>query len=156
MSRQLGPSPPATSEAVSRSMKGNRGKNTSPEVELRRLLREAGLQGYRLHWAKAPGRPDIAYPGRRVAVFVNGCFWHRCPRCQPSLPKTNAEFWARKFELNRERDVRKVVALEAQGWAVVTVWECEIKSEPEKVIERVRAVASGPSRERAGTSHTNC
>ena len=57
--------------------------------------------------SKAPGRPDIAYPGRKVAIFVHGCYWHHCPRCYPNLPKSNPEFWARKFELNRERDARK-------------------------------------------------
>ena len=78
-------------------------------------LRDAGLGGYRLNWKKAPGRPDIAYPGRKLAIFVHGCYWHHCPRCYPNLPKSNPEFWARKFELNRERDARKRRVLEI-GW----------------------------------------
>jgi DNA mismatch endonuclease Vsr len=109
-------------------MQGNKAKNTGPEVFLRKQLREAGYPGYRLHWRQAPGRPDVAYPGRKVAVFVNGCFWHRCPHCQPAMPKSNTEFWARKFSLNAERDERKRRELEAAGWTVVTVWECEIRS----------------------------
>lgn len=137
---QLGPAPPATSLAVSRSMKGNRGKNTAPELELRRLLREAGYPGYRLHWKKAPGHPDIAYPGRKVAIFVNGCFWHRCPTCNPPLPKSNADFWERKFELNRERDCRKAEALESAGWRVIVVWECEIRARPDEVRTKMRHV----------------
>ena len=116
-------------------MQGNKAKNTGPEVLLRKQLREAGYPGYRLHWRQAPGRPDIAYPGRKLAVFVNGCFWHRCPHCQPALPKSNAEFWARKFSLNAERDERKRRELVAAGWTVVTVWECEIRS-----AEALRAV----------------
>lgn len=74
--------PPASSEAVRHSMQGNRGKNTKPELLVRAHLREAGLTGYRLHWHVA-GRPDVAWPGKRVAVMVNGCFWHRCPHCHP-------------------------------------------------------------------------
>jgi DNA mismatch endonuclease (patch repair protein) len=118
-------------------MQANRGKNTRPELRLRRLLREAGHPGYRLHWGKAAGRPDIAYPGRRVAIFVNGCFWHRCPHCGPPLPKANAEFWAQKFLATEARDARQIAALEAAGWTVVTVWECELRAEPERTVERI-------------------
>lgn len=143
MARQLGPAPPASSPAVSRSMKGNRGRDTSPEVFLRRLLRGAGFPGYRLHWGKVPGRPDIAFPGRRVAIFVNGCYWHRCPNCHPSLPKSNTAFWERKFELNQERDRRKTRELEALGWSVVTVWECELKRAPDIVVQRLTRTLTG-------------
>lgn len=121
-------------------MKGNRGTNTKPEVMLRKLLREAGYAGYRLHWRKAPGRPDIAYPGRRVAVFVNGCFWHRCPLCKPPLPHSNAEYWELKFAQNIERDARKVAQLEAAGWTVVTAWECELRTDPDAVVRRIAAI----------------
>ncbi len=118
-------------------MKGNRGQNTKPEIQLRRLLRDAGYSGYRLHWKKAPGRPDIAYPGRRIAIFVNGCFWHRCPHCQPSSPKSHTGYWQRKFDLNRERDARKAEQLEAAGWRVATIWECELRDDPSGVVERL-------------------
>lgn len=137
MANKLGPPPPPTSAAVSKSMKGNTGRNTKPEIVLRRLLREAGYPGYRLHWRNAPGRPDITYPGRKVAIFVNGCFWHRCPHCQPSEPKAHSEFWSRKFELTRERDARKRQELESAGWRVVTVWECELRTDSAAVVERV-------------------
>lgn len=123
---QLPPNPPPSSPATRKTMQANRGKNTKPELELRRLLREAGYPGYRLHWKKAPGHPDIAYPGRKVAIFVNGCYWHRCPHCSPPMPKSNQEFWEAKFALNRERDARKTQELEASGWNVLTLWECEI------------------------------
>lgn len=119
-------SPPASSEAVRKSMKGNRRCDTSPELVMRRRLREAGLAGYRLQW-KAPGHPDIAWPGKKVALFVNGCFWHRCPHCKPSTPKSHVEYWTVKFERNVERDGRNRLALEAQGWTVHVVWECQLK-----------------------------
>lgn len=131
--------PPPTSPAITKSMRGNKPKDTKPEVELRRLLRSAGFGGYRLHW-NAAGRPDIAYPGRRVAIFVNGCFWHRCPHCEPPLPKSNAEFWSEKFRRNQERDQRKKNELERAGWTVLTVWECELREDPSRVLREVTKV----------------
>jgi DNA mismatch endonuclease, patch repair protein len=143
MPRQL-PNPIAVNEAVSRSMRGNVAKNTTPELTLRKLLRIAGFPGYRLHWKKAPGRPDIAYPGRKVAIFVNGCFWHRCPHCQPSSPKSHSEFWSRKFELNQERDARKARELREAGWRVAVVWECEIREQPDRVVAKLRTLLTSP------------
>ena len=118
-------------------MQANRGKNTGPELELRRLLREAGYPGYRLHWKRAPGHPDIAYPGRKVAIFVNGCFWHRCPSCAPSLPKSNTRFWQAKFAATQERDARKTSELLEDGWVVLTVWECEIETNPTGIMATI-------------------
>lgn len=140
MASKLGPPPPPSSPAVTKSMKGNRGRDTAPELELRRLLRLAGFPGYRLHWKKAPGRPDVAYPGRRVAIFLHGCFWHRCPTCKPVLPKSNLEYWGRKFELNQERDARKEAALVDAGWTVITIWECELKADAAGVVQRIVTV----------------
>lgn len=135
-------SPPATSPGAARSMRGNKGKNTKPELLLRSLLRETGYPGYRLHWEKAPGRPDIAYPGRRVAVFVNGCYWHRCPHCSPSTPKTHVDFWQAKFSANEQRDARTGAALEDAGWTVLTIWECELRRNPTAAVGRVVRVLS--------------
>lgn len=112
--------------AVHNSMVGNKGKNTKPELFVRRRLREEGLAGYRLHW-RVPGHPDIAYPGKKVAIFVNGCFWHRCPHCNPSTPKSNQDYWVPKFKRNVERDRENVAALKADGWRVHVIWECELK-----------------------------
>ena len=120
-------------------MKGNVRTGTKPELELRRLLREAGFPGYRLHWRQAPGTPDVAYPGRKVAIFVNGCFWHRCPYCTPPNPKSHSEFWETKFVRNQERDARKTRQLEAAGWRVVTVWECRLRKDPASVVRDVAA-----------------
>lgn len=127
MARLQLPNPPASSAAVRAVMTANRARDTGPERTLRRALREAGLPGYRLNWRGALGRPDIAYPGRRVAIFVHGCYWHHCVRCYPNLPKSNPEFWARKFALNHERDARKRQQLEATSWLVFELWECDIR-----------------------------
>ena len=119
--------PHEVSVATRHVMQANRSKNTKPELLVRQRLREAGLPGYRLHWKKAPGKPDVCYPGRKVAVFVNGCYWHRCPHCALPLPKTNVEFWTQKFSRNRSRDERDQRLLVEQGWTVLVVWECRLK-----------------------------
>jgi len=105
-------------------------------------LRTQGLTGYRLNWKKAAGRPDIAFPGKKVAIFVHGCFWHRCPRCNLPLPKSNSEFWGKKFKLNQERDAEKVRILREEGWKVLEIWECEIKESPRSCADRVRLLLS--------------
>ena len=133
--------------AIRKSMKGNKRANTKPELLVRQRLRAAGLTGYRLQWAKAPGRPDIAFPGRKIAIFVNGCFWHRCPHCHPSVPKRNTAFWEAKFRRNVERDRAAVAALEEAGWTVITIWECELKranidETMERVLGQIRAVSA--------------
>ena len=118
--------PAASNFAVHKSMQGNKRANTKPELLMRERLRAAGLGGYRLQW-KVAGHPDIAWPGKKVCVFVNGCFWHRCPHCKLSTPKKNVEYWTTKFERNVERDRENVAVLEADGWRVHVVWECELK-----------------------------
>lgn len=123
------PRPPkATSAAVSKAMKGNKRQDTKPELLVRKRLWEAGLRGYRLQW-KVAGRPDIAWPGKKVAIFVNGCFWHRCPHCDLPIPKSNVEYWVVKFDANVERDHRKVAELEEAGWKVHIIWECQLKKD---------------------------
>lgn len=113
-------------DSVRSSMKGNKGKDTKPEMLVRKRLRSEGLTGYRLHW-HVPGKPDIAFPGKKVAIFVNGCFWHRCPHCNPSMPKSNQDYWIPKFERNQERDRRNYERLRKDGWRVHVIWECELK-----------------------------
>src|SRR5688572_12008011 len=100
-------SPKPKSETVSRVMSANKAKNSKPEVHLRKALWNQGAKGYRLHYKKVPGRPDICYVSKKVAIFVNGCFWHRCPHCNYQLPKTNTEFWKEKFGKNVNRDLKK-------------------------------------------------
>lgn len=129
--------PKATNETVSKVMRSNKGKDTKPELILRKMLRESGHPGYRLNWKKAPGRPDIAYPGKKVAIFINGCFWHRCPYCNLPLPKSNTEFWNDKFLRNIERDDKKNKELIELGWTVIVIWECELKKNPNNCMERI-------------------
>ena len=117
-----------TPEKRSAVMRRVKGRDTSPELAVRRILREAGI-GYRLGGVGLPGRPDVVMKGRRVALFVHGCFWHGhdCPR-GARQPKANAAYWIAKIGRNRARDVSARTALEADGWRVVTVWECEMKA----------------------------
>jgi DNA mismatch endonuclease Vsr len=119
-------SPAPTTDNVSKVMSANKRKDTKPELILRKILRESGCSGYRLQW-NVPGRPDVAYPGKRIAIFVNGCYWHRCPSCNLPLPKNNTTFWNDKFKKNIERDAKKICTLKNEGWTVITIWECEIK-----------------------------
>ena len=102
-----------------------RSKDTGPELMVRRALWAAGIR-YRLHSEAIPGHPDLAFAGRRAVVFVHGCFWHRhenCPRNR--TPKTRIEWWTAKLTRNRERDVEVRSFLEAAGWRVLIIWECE-------------------------------
>ena len=144
--------------AVRKSMQGNKRRDTKPELLVRQRLRAAGLTGYRLDWAKAPGRPDIAFPGRKVAIFVNGCYWHRCPHCSPSVPRKNVEFWEAKFRRNVERDKRALTELEELGWLAITIWECELKRDRidetmERVIEQVRSAGKQPDSTARPSAH---
>ena len=126
---------PPVSAAVHKSMQSNKRANTKPELLVRQRLRDAGLTGYRLQW-KVPGRPDVAWPGKKVALFVNGCFWHRCPHCNLPLPKSNVEYWTEKFERNMARDKKNLALLDDLGWTTHVIWECQLKK---KVVDRTFA-----------------
>jgi DNA mismatch endonuclease (patch repair protein) len=109
----------------SRMMSGIRGKDTSPEILVRKFLHRAGLR-FRLHVRNLPGRPDIVLPRYRTIVLVNGCFWHRHEGCRYSyMPKSRIAFWKQKFLKNVERDERNQQSLREAGWRVYVVWECE-------------------------------
>ena len=116
---------PEKRSAVMRRVKG---KDTSPELAVRGILRAAGI-GYRLGGCGLPGRPDLVMKGRRIALFVHGCFWHGhdCPR-GARQPRSNADYWIAKIDRNRARDDRVTAELQAQGWRVLTLWECEQKA----------------------------
>ncbi|HYD45711.1 MAG TPA: DNA mismatch endonuclease Vsr [Phenylobacterium sp.] len=116
----------AKRSAVMRRVKG---KGTTPELKVRRLLTRLGAR-YRLHRKHLPGSPDIVLPGRRLAIFVHGCFWHGhdCAR-GARVPKANRDYWVAKVERNRARDARNLEALAGQGWRVETIWECEMRDE---------------------------
>lgn len=112
-----------------------RSKNTKPEMALRRALFGRGLR-YRIHRKGLSGSPDIVFPGKRVAVFCHGCFWHGHEGCYRA-PKTNQEFWSSKLENNRSRDERNKRELENQGWRVLQVWECDIKKNIGVVVDNI-------------------
>lgn len=137
MPLRLGPPPKASSVSVIKVMKANKAKNTKPEVRLRKALWAHNIRGYRLNWKKVPGSPDIVFPKRKIAIFVNGCFWHRCPTCNLPLPKANTEFWETKFKRNIERDQIKIKRLEELGWSVLVIWECEIKKNLDYQVKRI-------------------
>jgi DNA mismatch endonuclease (patch repair protein) len=111
-----------------RTMQAVKDKNTKPEWIVRRLLHAAGYR-YRLHGKALPGKPDLVFASRRRVIFVHGCFWHGhgCAR-GARQPKANAGYWSAKIGRNRERDIKHLAALRADGWKAHTVWECEIKN----------------------------
>lgn len=109
-------------------MRRVKGRDTSAELAVRRIVWSLGGR-YRLHRSDLPGKPDLVLPGRRLAIFVHGCFWHGhdCPR-GARTPKANRAYWQGKIARNRARDVAVLSALEDAGWRVETVWECELKN----------------------------
>lgn len=110
----------------SRMMSGIRGKDTKPEMIVRRALHARGFR-YTLHNRKLPGRPDLCFPRYRAAVFVHGCFWHGHECRYFVWPKSRSAFWREKIEANKARDHKACLALLADGWRVRTVWECRLK-----------------------------
>ena len=116
-----------TKEQRHRCMASIRGKNTKPEMLVRRFLFSRGFR-YRLNQPRLPGRPDIVLRKYRTVIFVNGCFWHGHEGCKNYVvPKSNTEFWTAKIERNRARDIDEQHKLAAMGWHCITVWECQLK-----------------------------
>jgi DNA mismatch endonuclease, patch repair protein len=131
---------PAQRSAVMRRVKA---RDTTPELRVRKLL--TGLAArYRLHRKDLPGSPDIVLPGRRLAIFVHGCFWHGhdCPR-GARVPKANRDYWVAKVDRNRARDAAAGAALQGAGWRVEIVWECDLKDEA-GVRRRLEALLRAP------------
>lgn len=115
-------------DARSRLMSRIRSSDTKPEMVVRRYLHGLGYR-YRLHAPDLPGRPDLVFRNRKVVIFVHGCYWHRHDNCELAYsPKTRTDFWEEKFAENVARDKRVVEELEADGWTVVTVWECQTRT----------------------------
>jgi DNA mismatch endonuclease (patch repair protein) len=111
-----------------------RGTNTKPEITIRKALWRKGLR-YRLH-PKLPGRPDFVFAQAKIAVFIDGCFWHSCPK-HSVMPRTNRDFWKNKLHQNTERDQRVNRELRKLGWTVIRYWEHSVKDSPEKVADRI-------------------
>ena len=135
-----------TPEQRSYNMSRIQGRDTKPELLVRRLLHAAGLR-YRLHAKELPGKPDIVFRPARLVVFVHGCFWHmhRCRYGKPA-PATNKDFWAEKRRGNRERDKRHRAELRAAGWRVIEIWECQtrdreiLQSRIDEIVTQLRAI----------------
>jgi DNA mismatch endonuclease (patch repair protein) len=126
--------------ARSQRMAAVRGKDTKPELRVRKLVHALGYR-FRLHRADIPGRPDLVFPSRRRVIFVHGCFWHRhpdenCPLAR--LPKSRLDFWLPKLDGNRRRDLSVLAQLGEQGWRSLTLWECEL-TDMVRVGAKVRA-----------------
>lgn len=115
-----------------------RGKDTTPELRVRKLLHRAGYR-FRLHTPDLPGKPDIVLKKYETAIFVHGCFWHRHKGCPgATTPKTRTDFWLNKFDSTVKRDRQKQRLLEEMGWKVITVWECELESDADHVVEFIK------------------
>ena len=120
-------SDPLSTDRRSWNMSQIKGKNTKPEVLVRKFLHSHGYR-FRIHRKDLPGKPDIVLPKYKTVIFVHGCFWHRHENCKySSTPKTHTEFWEEKFRRNIERDRQNIANLESLGWRVIIVWECEVK-----------------------------
>lgn len=126
-----------TPEKRSWNMSHIRGKDTAIEVRVRKYLFGLGYR-YRKNDKRLPGKPDIVLPKYRTVIFIHGCFWHRHPDCKDATtPKTRTDFWTEKFSRNVENDRKHKEQLEADGWKVITLWECEINKKFEETMNRV-------------------
>jgi DNA mismatch endonuclease (patch repair protein) len=112
------------------------GKNTNPEIKLRKILFANGIRGYRIHY-NLLGKPDIVFTKKKIAIFIDGCFWHKCPM-DFQEPETRKEFWMKKINSNVERDKIVNAELRHMGWTVIRVWEHEIRKNPSAVIDTIR------------------
>lgn len=144
------PYPHPTSEIASRIMRANRKVGTQPEIRLRSALHRKGLRFRKDFVIEADGlrvRPDVTFPRRRVAVFLDGCFWHSCP-AHGSVPGSNAGYWTPKLRRNVERDTRVDAALMSAGWNVIRIWEHELRGNPDAVACEVVLAVSDAGRMR--------
>lgn len=127
----------------SRMMGRIRGKDTQPELAVRRIAHRLGYR-FRLHRRDLPGSPDVVFPRRRKVIFVHGCYWHRHEGCRYCYsPKSNTEFWYAKFERNKERDLAALSKLKQDGWDPLVIWECE-SADPEDLTARLTAHLGTP------------
>jgi len=116
-----------TPEDRRKTMRAVKGKGTSLERQLFAMLAGMRLNGWRKNAKDIIGNPDAVFPAEHIAIFVDGCFWHGCPRCDRKLPETNREYWVRKIERNTERDRQNTQALRDNGWSVIRIWGHELR-----------------------------
>lgn len=117
--------------------------NKSTEARFRGLLVQAGVRGWKLRPHGLPGKPDFLFPNARLVVFLDGCYWHGCPRCG-RVPNVNRPYWSAKIEGNRKRDARHTERLIAEGYHVLRFWEQELAEEPKRCVQRVHALLASP------------
>lgn len=140
-------SPPSSRSArVRKRMQANLSKRTGPENALFAALRDAGIHKIRRNYKRLPGSPDIVFLRNKLALFVHGCFWHRCPRCKRTVPRSNRRFWVAKFALNERRDARVKRRLRTLGWKTMTVWECGVNRRLPAQVLRIRRRLLKPRR----------
>lgn len=116
-----------TPEERRKTMRAVKGKGTGLERRLFGMLAGMRLRGWKRNVDRLPGKPDVVFPERRIAIFVDGCFWHGCPICERKLPETNRSYWERKISGNVERDKRNMQALVDDGWQVIRIWGHEMR-----------------------------
>jgi DNA mismatch endonuclease (patch repair protein) len=124
-----------TQEQRKYNMSRIKGKNTGPEVNLRKLLFAKGVRGYRIHY-KLSGKPDIVFTRKKIAIFIDGCFWHKF-QIDFQEQETRKEFWMKKINSNVERDLKNTRQLQKEGWIVLRFWEHEIRKTPDNVVEKI-------------------
>lgn len=116
--------------------------DTSCELLFRKALRHQGLWGYRINYRSLVGRPDVVFTKHKIAIFIDGCFWHGCPTCC-RVPQANREYWMGKIKRNIERDSKVTATLQEQGWRVLRFWEHEVRQSPEACARTVQKAISG-------------
>jgi len=113
-----------------------RSKNTKIEIQLRQKIWAQGMR-YRIHCNYLPGKPDLVFPSKKLAVFIDGCFWHKCPKCYKK-PKSNKDYWLKKAHYNKIKDKRQNKELQDKGWLVLRFWEHDIAKEPDNCLKKIK------------------
>lgn len=121
--------PLTTEERSLRMSKVRSSRNRSTEMRVAAILIRLGVRGWRKHPSEVPGKPDFLFTAERIAVFVDGCFWHSCPRCRRNLPISRRDFWKSKIDGNRRRDARVRAQLRSQGYHVIRIWEHSLNND---------------------------
>jgi len=124
-----------THEQRKKNMSHILSKNTRPEIKLRKILWSEGIRGYRIHH-NLPGKPDIVFTKKKIAIFIDGCFWHKCPVCFHE-PETRKEFWMKKIQSNVDRDNKINEKLQADGWTVLRFWEHDVRKKPDTIVKKI-------------------
>lgn len=124
-----------TKEKRSWNMSLIKSTDTKPEIQVKKFLFHRGLR-YRTHY-KVPGKPDIAFPSKKIAIFVQGCFWHKHNCKYSTIPKTNRDYWAKKIQYNKKRDTINAKKLKSMGWKIVYIWECDLKYSPNRILNKL-------------------